>query len=305
MYKKFALKLLQKIGQNIASPQVPNDETQLLALGRMLSRQNWQLDSSNFNDYEFKVFSQFGDDGLIQFLVRNLNIQNNTFIEFGVGDYMESNTRFLLMNNNWEGFVMDGSSDNMNHLKTRSWYWRYNIACKDTFITKSNINSLLEATGLENVGLLHIDLDGNDYFILKELNMKRYNPSILILEYNSLFGVDRSISTPYKEDFFRTNAHHSNLYYGASLPALDMLSRELGYRFVGCNEAGNNAYFVRQDLLNDSVKEVSLNEGYRISQFRESRNAEGKNTFVSGKERIDIIKGLEVLNVETNTIEEL
>ena len=305
MFKKIVLKLLQKMGQYIAPPQVPNDETQLLALGRLLSRQNWNNNRNDFNDYEFKIFSQFGDDGLIQYLVSNLNIENKTFIEFGVGDYMESNTRFLLMNNNWEGFVMDGSEENMNYLKTRSWYWRYNITCKNTFITKSNINDLLEETGLENVGLLHIDLDGNDYFILKELNIKKYNPSILILEYNSLFGIEKSISTPYKEDFYRTNAHYSNLYYGASLPALDMLSRKLGYRFVGCNEAGNNAYFVRKDLLNDNVKEANLKEGYRMSQFRESRNSEGKNTFISGKERIEIIRGLEVLNVETNSIENI
>src|SRR4051812_29874275 len=70
-----------------------------------------------FEDVEFKVFSQWGDDGIIQYLINKIDIPYKTFVEFGVENYTEANTRFLLMNNNWSGLVMDGSEANMNYVK--------------------------------------------------------------------------------------------------------------------------------------------------------------------------------------------
>ena len=70
---------------------------------------NSKLNFSKIDEFEFSVFSQFGDDGIIQYLIKNIKIQHKTFIEFGVGDYFESNTRFLLEKDNWSGFVIDGS----------------------------------------------------------------------------------------------------------------------------------------------------------------------------------------------------
>src|SRR5688572_7914562 len=43
-------------------------------------------------DAEFRVFSQFGDDGIIQYLIHHLNVAPTSFVEFGVESYMESNT---------------------------------------------------------------------------------------------------------------------------------------------------------------------------------------------------------------------
>jgi hypothetical protein len=111
-------KVIRKFARVIAAA-VKEDETELLALGSLLSNQQWLLPpypskkpTFNFNDYEFKIFSQFGDDGLIQYLIKHIKIENEIFIEFGVEDYTEATTRFLMMNNNWKGFVMDGSEQN-------------------------------------------------------------------------------------------------------------------------------------------------------------------------------------------------
>jgi len=280
-----------------------SDETQLLAIGNMLSKQQWLLNSKNINDYEFKIFSQFGDDGIIQYLIKYINIKNELFIEFGVQDYMESNTRFLLMNNNWSGFVMDGSIENMDSLQRQSWYWKYNLTNKAVFIDKDNINSLLSDTKFSDIGILHIDIDGNDYWILKEIDLTKLNPAIIIMEYNSVFGKDRPITIPYHKDFIRTNYHYSNLYYGASLPALCCLAEQKGYSLIGCNNAGNNSYFVRKDLLNDKIKEVPIHIAYKESKFRESRDEDGKLTFLLGENRLKILQGLEVINVLTGLTE--
>ncbi len=283
----------------------PREDAILLAIGSMLSNQQSFLKSTNLNDYEFKIFSQWGDDGIIQYLIKNVTIQNNTFIEFGVENYIESNTRFLMMNNNWSGFVMDSSEEAMNNLTNRSWYWKYDLTNKAAFIDKDNINLLLADTGFSNIGILSIDIDGNDYYILNEIDLSILNPSIIITEYNSVFGSERAITVPYRKDFERTKAHYSNLFFGASLSAFNYVATAKGYALVGCTLAGNNAFFVRKDLLNENVKELSVSSAFKDSKFRESRNEDHELSFISGKNRLDIIKGLEVINVLTNEREKL
>lgn len=281
------------------------EDTRLLALGALLSNQQATLNSKNIQDYEFKIFSQWGDDGIIQYLIKHVPVENKFFIEFGVEDYLESNTRFLMINNYWSGFVMDGSENHMNGLKKRPWFWKYNLDCKAVFIDKDNINSLLSELNESNIGLLHIDIDGNDYHILKEIDFSSLNPSILIMEYNAVFGKDRAISVPYRKDFVRGKAHYSHLYFGASLKALTLLAEEKGYALVGCNLAGNNVYYVRKDLLSEQVPEIPLEEAFTDSTFRESRHPNFKLSYLSGTDRLEIMKGLDVLNVETGEIEQL
>ncbi len=293
------------IGNSIALLTDDKAETTLLAIGSMLSKQQYSMNSININDHEFKIFSQWGDDGIIQYLIKNIFIQNNTFIEFGVQNYDESNTRFLMMNNNWAGFIMDASVEEIKRLKGRNWYWKYSLTNKSVFIDKDNINQLLSESGLSNIGLLSIDIDGNDYYILNEIDFTKLNPSIIIIEYNSVFGLERAITVPYRKDFIRTKAHYSNLFFGASLSALNEVATKKGYALVGCTLSGNNAFFVRRDLLNEKVKELSVKSAYKESLFRESRNQGHSLTFLSGEQRLELIKGLEVINVLTNEKEKL
>ncbi len=299
--------LLKKIYRKIRGGKSPapftKDETSLLALGKLLSNQQWNMNSESLNEYEFKIFSQFGDDGIIQYLIKHLPIENQTFVEFGVENYLESNTRFLMMNNLWSGFVMDGSEFHMGSIKQRSWYWKHQLAHKATFVTRENINELMEETGFSDLGLLHIDIDGNDYHVLEAMDFTRLNPAILIMEYNSVFGMERAISVPYRPDFNRTLAHYSNLFFGASLGALQYLADQKGYALVGGNLAGNNAYFVRKDLLNSRIKECSLADAYRESQFMESRDENSQMTYLRKGERLKAIQGLEVVNVITGKME--
>lgn len=305
MLRKITGKFAALIGAHITIPAPARDESALLAIGAMLSKQQLSMQSDRLNDYEFKIFSQWGDDGIIQYLIRKLTIKNEYFIEFGVQDFSESNTRFLMMNNNWAGFVMDGSEANMQNLRKQKWFWKYDLKQKAVFIDKDNINGLLAETGMSDIGLLHIDLDGNDYYILEAIDFSKLNPSILILEYNAVFGPDRPVSVPYDKNFVRTKAHHSNLFFGASLAALTHGAEKKGYALIGCNLAGNNAYFVKREMLNSSIKEVSVSDAFRDSRFRESRASDYSLSLLSGRDRLDEIRGLEVVNVLTGEKEVL
>lgn len=280
-------------------------ERQLLALGRLLSENvKTKKNIASLSEVEFKIFSQFGDDGIIQWLVHNLDIPNKTFVEFGVENYREANTRFLMMNDNWSGLVMDGAEKNAAQIINSEYFWRHDLSAKAAFITAENINALLSLSSLEKeIGVLHIDLDGNDYWVWKEINV--ITPIIVILEYNGVFGMDNAITIPYNPNFTRINAHYSNLYFGASLLALYQLSADKGYAFIGCNSAGNNAYFVRKDKVNDIVREISLQNGFVTPKFRESRDEKGRLTYLAGCARIEVITGLPVYNINTNQIENL
>lgn len=272
--------------------------------GLLLASINEKKESRNLRDYEFKVFSQCGEDGIIQRLVKVVEIKNRTFIEFGVEDFFEANCRYLLMKDNWSGMVIDGSPSNINRLKDSYFFWKHHLLAVDAFITRDNINDLLAQSGFdEDLGILSVDLDGNDYHVLEEITF--FRPRILICEYNSVFGATRKISVPYDENFIRTTKHFSNLYWGASLAAMTHLANKRGYSLVGTNTTSNNAFYVRNDLLNDNLDVLSVEQAYSASLYRESRDTEGRLTYVGAEDRLKMIQGMPVVNVETNATEQL
>jgi hypothetical protein len=266
------------------------------ALGRIEARQTQSLAPDQWSTAEFRVFSQWGEDGILQQLLRYIPVSRKTFIEFGVETYQEANTRFLLIHDNWSGLVMDGSIENIEFIKSDDLYWRYNLKAEQAFITRENINDLIRRNGISGeIGLLSVDIDGNDYWVWEAIDV--VSPSIVVVEYNARFGPDRAVTIPYRADFIRTKAHYSNLYYGASLAALCVLARRKGYAFVGCNMAGNNAFFVRNDLKPAALPEITPQQGYRPSKFRESRDPQGKLTFLSAGEELAILEKLPLFEI--------
>ena len=265
------------------------------ALGRVEMRQNKNNNIESLDKEEFKVFSQWGEDGIIQFLLRHVEIKNDIFVEFGVENYLESNTRFLLVNNNWSGLVIDGDSENISYIKSSSIYWRHDLKAECAFITKDNINELLTSNGLKNdLGLLSIDIDGNDYWVWDAIDV--ISPRIVVCEYNSLWGDTLSVTTPYQPSFSRNKEHYSNLYFCASITALTDLAKSKGYSLVGSNTAGNNIFFVRNDLLGSLIV-LSPQNAWIKSRFRESRNQLGNLSFLSFDERLRLVSDLPLVNL--------
>jgi len=270
-----------------------------LLLGKQLANQVRQHGIyEDIHDAEFKIFSQFGDDGILQYLIQQTQPEHHTFIEFGVQDYSEANTRFLLVNDNWRGLIMDGNAQAMSALRNDDLYWRHDLTAVGAFITLENVNQLFRDNSFSGeIGLLSVDIDGNDYWVWEAVNS--VNPVIVTMEYNSVFGAEHAITVPYDPVFHRAKAHYSNLYWGASLKALCNLADKKGYAFVGCNSNGNNAHFVRKDKVG-KIPVKSAEQGYVESRFRESRNVNGNLSFLRGEERIAAIKDMRVVDVQTN-----
>jgi hypothetical protein len=268
-------------------------------LGRQLALEVKRRASiGSLADVEFRVHSQFGDDGIIQWLIAQMPAIPARFIEFGVGDYTEANTRFLLVNDNWSGLVIDPSPGLMRASRRRDEFWRHDLTATQAFLTTANIDHLLaDWTDGRPVGLLSIDVDGNDYWLWEAITS--ISPVIVIAEYNAHFGPDRAISTPYDPELHRFTHHYSGQHYGASLAALAHLGQRKGYSLIGTNSAGVNAYFVRTDWLPPHIPELEVAAAFTEAKVRDSRDRSGQ---LDGLTRAAVrkqISGLPVVDVTT------
>jgi hypothetical protein len=269
-------------------------------IGSLESRLAAALPPGALAEAEFSVFSQFGEDGIIQHLLRHVRIENDAFVEFGVEDYKESNTRFLLVHDNWRGLVMDGGSSHIEFLRTSGLDWKHEIHAVSAFIDRDNVNSLIEGAGfIGDIGLLSVDVDGNDYWLVEAVDV--ISPRVLVVEYNSVFGPSAPITIPYRPDFRRAHAHWSHLYWGASIAALAVIAGRKGYALVGGNSTGTNAFFVRRDVLGE-LPEATPEEAWVASRCRDSRDEQGNLTLVTTHtDRVRLIASLPVVDVLRDT----
>jgi hypothetical protein len=217
-------------------------EKQAILLGQMRAAQLQAKESLNsLADAEFSVFSQWGEDGIIEFLVNALPSLPPRFVEFGVESFREANCRFLAMNRNWSGLVIDGSLANRKSFLQSEFAWKYDVLFLCDFVTADNIQGLLAANGFaSDVGILSVDIDGVDYWVLERIECRA---DIVIVEYNDFFG-EMPVSVPYDPAFVRSQKHWSKMYWGASLSAFRHLLEHRGYDFLGTNSVGTNAFFV-------------------------------------------------------------
>jgi hypothetical protein len=288
--------------QFIGFNQVKEGELKLM-LGKQLCFLQKNVTAKTLADIEFKVFSQWGEDGIIEYLADKLPIENDFFIEFGVENYNESNTRFLMMNRNWSGLIMDSSPKNISYIKNREYFWKYDLHPIATFINKENINDIIsnkiKKLGISNkIGLLSVDIDGVDYWILSAIDC--IDPTIIICEYNAIFPDDIPLTVPYDKSFIRNEKHHSNLYWGANLKAFINLLEERDYKYLGSNLQNSNAFFCKKKLAEKYLS--SLFKGTQSVgnlKIRESKDAEGNFTLLRGRERINEIKNLPLINLTT------
>jgi len=246
--------------------------------------------------FERRVFSQGGEDGVIRLLTRLLPIRHRVFIEFGVEDYRESNTRFLLLSGGWKGLIIDCDPGAIRAINEDPIAQRNPVAVVRELVTAKNIDALIKSRiDEDDIGLLSIDVDGNDYWIWRGIDSIR--PAIVIVEYNYRFGPERSVTVPYDETFVRGRNGKPFVYYGASLSALDKLAKEKGYSLVHCCRNGNNAFFVREDLRPECIRVLTPQEAYVPGKFREVFGADGNLLTSHFADEFHLVDGLELIEV--------
>lgn len=303
MYYTYMILRLLKIFKTTKISKLLNNSITLSGKACLLELRKKYSEFKYINEAELKVFSQNGEDGIIDYLLNRLFIENAKFVEIGTEDYSEANTRFLYEATNSRGLIIDDSL-NMKELSNEIELWKGRIlAVKDKVKTK-NINSILEKNNFnKNIDLFSIDIDGIDYWIINKLPKKI--SKIFIAEFNPLFGPNLEITVPNIEDFERTKYHFSNLCWGMSLKALINLMKKKGFIFLGVNNLKNNAFFINEDFKNNFDKIIKninsncLNE-FTNNEFMESRDKNGNLSLLNKKQQINEIKDCYVINLENS-----
>jgi hypothetical protein len=209
-------------------------------------------------DVEFGCFSQNGEDGILLYLFSILGTASRKCVEICAGDCIECNSANLIVNHAWTGLLFDGSAANIArgnafYHERRDGLSFYPPRMVETWITAENVNDLLRDNRFQgDVDLMVMDLDGMDYWIWKAIDC--IQPRVVVVEYNQDLGAERAITIPYRSDY----SHDWRFGYpvSASLPAFVKLGRQKGYRLVGCEHFGINAFFVRDDLGEGALPEV-------------------------------------------------
>jgi hypothetical protein len=206
----------------------------------------------------YRVFSQFEEDGMLLFIFSVIGMENKVFVEIGSDDGVNSNSANLYFNFGWRGLFIDANSKSVKRGKKffkkypHPYFYNPEFVCAK--VNRENINKLIEDAGLcSEVGLLSIDIDGNDYWIWDAI--KVIEARVVIIETHNEFGL-KNIVVPYDADYSYPGKHP--VYHGASPVAMNKLANKKGYRLVGANELGFNFIFVKNGFADAQLPEVSV-----------------------------------------------
>jgi hypothetical protein len=223
----------------------------------------------SFDEVGFRVYSDNEEDGILLYIFSLIGMTNKKVVDIGSGTVQGSNSANLIINHGWVGLLIDGNERAVE--AARSFY----SACPDTknyppplvhaWVTAENINAIISEHGFAGeIDLLSIDIDGIDYWIWKAIDS--IHPRVVVVEYQDIIGPDKALAVAYRPDFKRSDYDvnaRDPLYAGASLPAFVKLGKQKGYRLVGCNRYGYNAFFVRSDLGAECLPQVPVESCFK------------------------------------------
>ncbi len=246
--------LIYKI-MNRFNPEVQISQRQLYLKYKEQSKRD---ELPHLNETGFRVFSQFEEDGLLLFIFSVIGMDNKTFIEIGSDDGINSNSANLYFNFAWDGLFIDANPKSIKRGKKffskypHPWFYNPKFCCSK--VTRENVNDLIKGSGFEGeVGLLSIDIDGNDYWVWDAISV--IDPKVVIIETHNEFGL-RNIVVPYDPEYFYPGKHP--LYHGASPTAMTKLANKKGYRLVGANDLGFNFIYIKNGIADNLIPEVSV-----------------------------------------------
>lgn len=217
--------------------------------------------------WEFSGFSQNGEDGVIDVLRRNLLSSNRYFIEIGAADGIENNTGWLLVAEKYNGLLIEGSAQLVERARRTVVGYSIGAEIHNMFVTKESICDLRSMSLHHDPDVFSLDIDGNDYHVAQAIFDAGFRPKIFVVEYNSVYGPERSMTIEYQPTFVFTQAHPTHLYYGVSISGWRRFFEQHGYSFVTVDRNGVNGFFVDPKHF-----EASFLNGVKGLEFAENQS---------------------------------
>ena len=208
------------------------------SINKKKSFEKFSNELDQINQFEYKITSQNNEDGIIDYIFTKVP-NNKKFVEIGFGFY-ENNT-LNLIKNNWSGFLIDlHYKENLLFKRLLKFFFpRSNVNIITEKITKDNINSILQNNiGNSEIDFFSLDIDSNDYWVLKNTNL--HNIKCICLEYNHWIGKNAKKSVPYNENFEFVD----NGFFGASLLAFHDMLKLKNFDLIAVESSGTNAFFI-------------------------------------------------------------
>jgi hypothetical protein len=219
-----------------------------------------QSSELKLSDTSYNIFTYHGEDGIIAYLLRNLEMGIKSFVDIGSGDCITGNCASLAVHYHWGGVFLDANQNQLS-IGKRFHYKNNKIKFVKSFVEPETINKLLSELCIEKeIGLLSIDIDGNDYWIWKAIEVIK--PAIVVVEAKIEFGV-MDVIVPYRKMHGRES---NRMYNGASVKAFEKLGKRKGYKLVGANKQGYNLFFVRADAVVNALSAEELLADNNIQQ---------------------------------------
>lgn len=205
--------------------------------------------------HRFRLRSQHEEDGITLALLRAAGVRHRTFVEIGCGS-TGGNSAVLAYELGWSGLMVDA---NRKAVEEAQRLFRFNpgVYVVKSRVSTETIDAFLTSHGVAGeVDFMSIDIDSFDYWLWSAITV--CTPRLLVMEYNGPFGPDRAVTVPNEP----RPAVAPKGYSGASLPALTKLARAKGYGLVLCEDAGVNAFFLRDDVAPD-IPRVTAAQAFR------------------------------------------
>ena len=257
-----------------------------IKLMKACASRNTTIDPVNPYTWEFSGFSQNGEDGIIDFLSSRIKDPNKYFVEIGASNGLENNTSYLAIAKGYSGIMIEGNTKVHEVCKEVMNRYSIGVECIDLFIDNDSVEGLKDNMVHLNPDVFSLDIDGNDYYLAQTIINAGIRPKIFVVEYNSAYGPEKSITIIYDKTFRLTESHPSFLYYGVSLAGWRQFFNGNNYEFICVDSNGINCFFVDRNEF-----DIDFYQNIKGFQFRE--NFWQKKKFKKGWEyQFELIKGM-------------
>lgn len=208
------------------------------------------IDKNSLITYRKNIFSENGEDGIIEKIFSEIKPKSNLCCEFGAWDGIwASNCRNLIKNHNWKAIMIEGNLVRYEEL-IKTYRNNKRIRCLNSYIDnkENSLNNILTYEEKNNLDFLSIDIDGLDFEIFESLD---FYPQVICIEVNT--GHSPEVDTKIPKEIAQNNVGQPLSYFGD-------IAKLKGYKLVCFT---GNAFFIKKDLLaSTNIKAISTKDAY-------------------------------------------